>query len=59
MVVNLLVKNMIFFSFLTASNYKSGRLREVCISGHTVVLDAHKGGIKATGWMTLVSSMSR
>ena len=46
MVVNLHVKNMIFFSFLTASNYKSGRLREVCINGHTVVLDAHNRGSK-------------
>ena len=44
MVVNLHVKNMKFFSCLTGSNYKSGRLREVYINGHTVVLDTHKRG---------------
>ena len=44
MVVNLPVKKMKFFSCLIGSNYESGRLREVCINGHKVlvVLDTHK-----------------
>ena len=49
-------KNMKLFSCVTGSNFKSGRLREVCINGHTVVMDTHWRGNKTSGWMTLASS---